>query len=632
MPDSYTFKEEVSEKVSYTDEKTTGDISKEEQGIGHKLVVGQVDPHTADKLTTEVHDAQLSAGVAKVEAAQAVWGRKGYLALLGGVFLVYFIYSLDGVTTFQYLAIATSSFGQHSMLGTVQTASGIIISIGKPFYAKLSDYLGRAEIYIITCIMYIIGYILYASSQNVGAIAGGQVMYSFGYTGLQMVTSVVLADVTTLKYRAFAAGVMNLPWVLNTFIGGFIYQGILDANQWRWGYGMFIIMFPVCLAPVVASLLWGQWKAKKEGILEIIPNPDKDFFRNPIKATITANKEMDFPGLIFVGLALALILLPFTLAPAAVNGWQTPSFIAMITVGGVILFIFAGWELYFAERFGYVPIAPLRFFKNGNIAGSILVNFLDFVSFYLQYTYQSSFVMVTKTEWSWYEMFLFNNVQTIGLCSAGIISGTILLYWKRPKFLMIAGLLVRLLGAGLMIHARGALGPDVELVWCQLLQGLGGGFASTISSVMAQAMVPHTDMAVVTALVLLFAEVGNSIGSAIATAVWGTQMPHQLSVHVPGNNATLNAELFGAITKIMDYPADDPIRIGAITAYGEVMKNLCIGATIVAIFPPIVAYFFLTDIKLDDKHNQFDNRDLAGRKTEETVKKEQEEKAGVTST
>ena len=31
-----------------------------------------------------------------------------------------------------------------------------------------------------------IGYILYAASTSVGHIAGGQVIYSFGYTGLQV--------------------------------------------------------------------------------------------------------------------------------------------------------------------------------------------------------------------------------------------------------------------------------------------------------------------------------------------------------------------------------------------------------------------------------------------------------------
>ncbi|KAG2225300.1 hypothetical protein INT45_005544 [Circinella minor] len=625
-------KEEVSEKISYTEEThEKRDFAIEEQAIDHKLVVGKVDIHSGDKLTTEVHDAQLSKGVAKVEAAQAVWGRKGYFILLFGILLVYYIYSLDGTTTFQYMAIATSSFGQHSMLGTVSTAGAIIISVGKPFYAKLADYVGRAEIFIITCVFYMIGYILYAASTSVGHIAGGQVIYSFGYTGLQIVTSIVLADVTTLRYRAFAAGVMNIPWILNTFVGSLIADSILTRGAWRWGYGMFVIMFPICLIPVTGSLIYGQWKAKKNNILEILPNPDKDLFKNPIKAITTATKEMDFPGLILIAAALALILLPLSLAPKAANGWQTPSMIAMIVVGGVLLFTFCGWELYFAEKFGFAPIAPLRFFKNGNIAGSVLINFLDFVSFYLQFVYQSSFIMVVKSDWTYFELNLFANIQTVALCLFGLLSGVILLYWRRPKYLMIIGLCIRLLGVGLMIRARGALGSTAELVWCQLLQGWGGGFASTISGVMAQAMVPHTDMAVVTALVLLLAEIGNALGSAIAAAVWTNQMPAHLAANVPSDNATLIAELYGDITKITAYAGDDPIRLGAIQAYSEVMKNLCIGATVVAIFPPLIAYFFLTDVKLDDKQNHFDNRDLTGRKTDDTIKKEQEEKTGVTS-
>lgn len=71
------------------------------------------------------------------------------------------------------------------------------------------------------------------------------------------------------------------------------------------------------------------------------------------------------------------------------------------------------------------------------------------------------------------------------------------------------------------------------------------------------------------------------------------------------------------------------------------MKNLCIGcvpllhpstlvqtltfaslhfsrATIVAIFPPIIAFFFIDDIVLDNRQNAHDDRDLAG----EIVEKE----------
>ena len=66
-----------------------------------------------------------------------------------------------------------------------------------------------------------------------------------------------------------------------------------------------------------------------------------------------------------------------------------------------------------------------------------------------------------------------------------------------------------------MIHSRGANASDAEVVWTQILQGLGGGFASVASSVAAQAAVPHVDMAITTAMVLLWTEIGGAVGAAV---------------------------------------------------------------------------------------------------------------------
>ncbi len=137
--------------------------------------------------------------------------------------------------------------------------------------------------------------------------------------------------------------------------------------------------------------------------------------------------------------------------------------------------------------------------------------------------------------------------------------------------MLFVGLLIRLLGVGLMIHARGPKGNTASLVICQILQGIGGGFAAIALQVSAQAAVSHVDVATVTAMVLLITEVGNSVGSAIATGIWTSFMPGELKAHVPTNNATLLAELFGSITDISLYPVGSPIRVGAIVAYQNVM-------------------------------------------------------------
>lgn len=40
----------------------------------------------------------------------------------------------------------TSSFGQHSLFGSVATVSAIVIAVGKPIAAKFADVLGRTEV------------------------------------------------------------------------------------------------------------------------------------------------------------------------------------------------------------------------------------------------------------------------------------------------------------------------------------------------------------------------------------------------------------------------------------------------------------------------------------------------------
>ena len=66
-----------------------------------------------------------------------------------------------------------------------------------------------------------------------------------------------------------------------------------------------------------------------------------------------------------------------------------------------------------------------------------------------------------------------------------------------------------------MIHTRGTESSDAEIVWTQILQGIGGGFAAVSSQVGAQASVPHADVAIITAVVLLWTEIGGAVGSAI---------------------------------------------------------------------------------------------------------------------
>lgn len=162
-----------------------------------------------------------------------------------------------------------SSLGNHSFIATIGVVNAIMIAVGKPFMAKLADVIGRGETMAVVALLYAIGYAIVASANTAQQVAGGLVVYSMGYTGLQLVMNVIVADVTTLRWRAFVTSMMSFPFIINAFVASEISNSIQvkytagHTNVWRWGYGMFCIIMPVTLLPVIVALLWSQWKGRR---------------------------------------------------------------------------------------------------------------------------------------------------------------------------------------------------------------------------------------------------------------------------------------------------------------------------------------------------------------------------------
>ncbi|EMD31052.1 hypothetical protein CERSUDRAFT_163556 [Gelatoporia subvermispora B] len=567
-------------------------------------------PRLAASLVEELEAEQdAHVGVKKVEAAEKVYGRYSKWFLFIGLALASYIYSLDGSTTYTYLAFATSAFGGHSLISSIQVAQSIIVACGKPVIAKLADATSRATAYLAVLIFYVVGYIVIASANNVGTVAGGIIIYAIGYTGLQLLTQVIIADITVLKWRGLVSSLTSAPFIINAFIGANISSAVIEHAGWRWGYGMFAILVPASLAPLIITLFWAEHKAKvlglvnlPEGALEVVASRKVPLAQKIWRFT----EQLDLVGLVLLGAAVALILLPLTLSQTAKGGWHNGSMIAMLVIGIVLLGVFAIWDLRFASR----PVIARRFLGNVSVVAASWIGFFDFVSFYLTYTYLFSFVLVVKP-WSLVDANYFSSTQTVALTVFGILAGGLMRYLRRYKYLLVGGLCIRLLGVGLMIHSRGAQGSDAELVWTQILQGMGGGFAAVASQVGAQASVTHADVAIITAVVLLWTEIGGAVGSAIAGAIWTNTMPDKLAKYLPDLTQAQRDELFGSITDVTALPRGDPTREGVISAYSDVMKTMVIAATVISIVPIILA-LFMPNWYLGDKQNAVDAADLTG--------------------
>jgi Sugar (and other) transporter len=176
--------------------------------------------------------------------------------LYASIGAVAFVYSLDQNVTGNYLPIATSAYDRHSILGTINTAESIISelfvrplpclfphtvthetidAVAKPFIAKIADVTSRPNAYSVTLVFYVLGYLLIAGSTVVEEVVAGMLIYTVGHSGLNLVTELLVADLSSLKWRGLVLSLTSLPFLVNTFLGAEIVHTIIESGNWRWG-------------------------------------------------------------------------------------------------------------------------------------------------------------------------------------------------------------------------------------------------------------------------------------------------------------------------------------------------------------------------------------------------------------
>jgi hypothetical protein len=282
-----------------------------------------------------------------------------------------------------------------------------------------------------------------AACHDVNTYAAGSVIFTVGSTGLDLVTTIIIGDATSLQWRGFAQAVYAAPYIINAFISAYI-AAAFGVENWRWGYGMFCIIVPVTMAPALVVLFWADIKAKKIGTLSLAAsssNHRQDIAKEEesgiLEMAIYYFHAMDGFGLILLGFAWSLILLPFTLSAEATDGWHNPSMIAMETVGWILLISFAAWELWGARY----PLMPARILNRTFIC-CIAIDFFYQCGGYIQLLYYSSWVYVIK-DWSLRDYTFWTNELGVGLCAFSFVAALINRYTHQYKYTQLAGIIIR---------------------------------------------------------------------------------------------------------------------------------------------------------------------------------------------
>lgn len=526
------------------------------------------------------------------EHPRDLWRRRRnmYLVVYSAIFCVAYITSLDSNTAYLYLNFACSEYGALASFSTVAIVQQMIYAVAKPPIAKLSDVFGRPQAYGLSLIFYVCGYLIVASSTSLRSMIGGICLQSVGNTGVQVLQSIIIADTTTAKWRGLVIGIVNLPFLINFAVAGPLVDVVMRHGGWRSGFAIWTLLVPLSALPLLITLAVGQRRAQRAGLT--VKSPLAGQTRKAALRQLAV--ELDILGLVLFTGGWLLILLPLTLA----GHGERPAGVPMTTFilgGSTLLLLFVWWEMK-----ATVPILPYQFLSNKAVVCTCIVGVLDFASFYISWTFLSSFIQILKG-WDQTKTGYFATTQNVTSTITGIVVGSLMAMTRRYKTLLMGGLIVRLIGATLMIRFRTAEDPTYMLVLCQLLQGVGGGSIAITMQVAVQVTVRHADVAIVTALELLTTEIGAAIGSATAGWVFQTHLPAKLAMGLPDMDPDELKQIYGSLQKALSYPIGSAERGAIMHAWVEVMRILSITATLV-LLPAVLIGLAIPDASLPDVH------------------------------
>ncbi|KAJ8104885.1 hypothetical protein OPT61_g10514 [Boeremia exigua] len=326
------------------------------------------DPDTKHP-TTDSRSVSLDApskppGVARIEALNAHTSFANRCWVFFGLFLVAYAYGLDGSLRGVYQPYATAGFETHSTLSTIGVLRSVIAAAAQPTAAKIADVFGRVEVVLLSILFYVLGTVIEAVGSNVQTFAAGAVFYQVGYTVMIVLIEIIIADITSLRSRLFFSYVPAIPFLINTWVAGDVSSAVLTVTTWRWGVGMWAIIYTACSIPLIAALSWSSFKARKAGALDNFKTPYQIYGGKRLASELFW--QLDIPGIVLLIAVFGLILTPFTIAGGMSSQWGTAKVITPLVIGILSVPAFIIWE-----RRAPHPMLPFHLLADRAVWGAL---------------------------------------------------------------------------------------------------------------------------------------------------------------------------------------------------------------------------------------------------------------------
>ncbi|PYI06454.1 putative efflux pump antibiotic resistance protein [Aspergillus sclerotiicarbonarius CBS 121057] len=468
-----------------------------------------------------------------------------FLALLLMVFLV----SLDATT----LAVAIPAITKE-LSGTTLTAFWASISftlavvVVQPIYTSVSDIIGRKLPLYAAFFLFFVGSIVFSVAPSMAVLILGRVLQGLGGGGLDVLSEVIVADITTLQERALYIGLLSIPMAAGSILGPILGALFSEYVDWRWiGW----INLPIIAIAVLLAIFFMRLK------------PVTDSFRTQLA-------RLDWLGIVLFTIGCTVFTLPLSWAGNMYlwRSWQT---IVPLVIG---VFVLVGFAVY--ESRPESPVFPYRIFRSRTAQMSLIGSFIHGLVLYTLLMYLPLFFQAVYLESA-----LKSAITMLPFCCVLMgftgIAAWALEYFRNYRWEIWGGWVFLTVGVGLLSLWNG--GTDLAMTASfQAIAGVGIGTLFTVPPIPMQASAPTAeDQGLAIGIMVSFRLFGALIGLAIGSTTFGSVFERSLSsVSLPESLAFLReaSEAVSYIPNLRTADLSPLLRDEIRNAYKDAMQTI----------------------------------------------------------
>ncbi len=444
-----------------------------------------------------------------------------------------------------------------------------------PISGGIADIYGRKPIFLIGIIIFIVGSLFCGMSQSMMQLILFRGVQGIGGGVLSTCVFTIVADLFPPQLRGKYIGIVTSVYALSSILGPLLGGLITDYLDWNW---IFFINVPIGIIALVLVVLFMP-NFKDEG----------------------EKMDVDYPGALFIILALVPMLLAFSYAGNN-NSWGSVQVIGMLAFSVVMFVIFV-----IIESRSKNPMIPMSFFKDRGIWVALIVAFLSTAIMFAAIMYIPYFiqgVLGTSATTSG----AVTLPMTIGIM---ITSNLVGLFAKNKglssyRLLTITSFIMMVVGCGLLSTMNAGI-PYVNVVIFMVVLGLGIGIVMPLTTTNCQNAAPVEQLGSVTGVNMFFRSIGSTIGSAIFGTIMTSSMNSGFSrldlSNVPSDiqESLKNPQVItdsGTISQLLkQVPADNLSYVTeAVSRAKDVLSSavhdVFIFCMIVAIAGIVISFFF----------------------------------------